>query len=646
MRCNNCFLEISDENSPCPHCGYVKGQPAAELYHLYPGTILNNRYIIGQVLGFGGFGITYKAWDQKLETTVAIKEHYPSGLVNRVPGEKTVVLFARGRLDEYNHGLTRFLDEAKNMAKFKDHKNIVSIFEYFEENNTAYIVMEFLDGITLNEFLKTNELDSDSCLEIIHNVCNALSEIHKYNIIHRDISPDNIFLCLNGDVKLIDFGAARFSVTEEQKMTIVLKPGFAPPEQYDSINSQGPWTDIYALGATLYLMMTRTKPEESTNRKIEDTVVPPNSLNPEISEQVSNAIMKAIALDRHFRFSNISEFEKALYGEIKVVPLEKEKKNKKRKRFLGIAAAVLVLSISSIALFSGINKQKADATLPEAQISLFYEETGESAIDTAKKAALSEIVADFTEAYETVSIELIGYDESEYVTSIENAINAGKVVLFESTSLSDNSLDRLSYTIDIMNLQTQHHYGLRQYFGKNTTVKKIPLGFTLPILYINKSSSQDDYEKTLSIKEAESTFDNIVYDNGIANLINTNSSNVTEPYAGFINGEYSVLCGSSSKYTTLRNQMPGRYMLAFISPDDASCGFTDFYSLSLNAGKDEVKVAERIVEYLLSDSAQECLYIQNGLLAFPVNKNAMTVYSNVYDEFSELKEIEKYNFVN
>ena len=135
VKCVNCFEEINEQNDACPYCGYRSGQEAKELYHLYPGTILADRYIVGQVLGFGGFGITYKAWDAKLDAVVAIKEYYPSGLVNRIPGENNVVLFAGNHKREYVLGLERFLKEARNMAKFNSHKNIVNVLEYFEENS-------------------------------------------------------------------------------------------------------------------------------------------------------------------------------------------------------------------------------------------------------------------------------------------------------------------------------------------------------------------------------------------------------------------------------------------------------------------------------------------------------------------------------
>ena len=348
VRCNNCFEEYEDSFDVCPHCSYVKGNPASEIYYLYPGMILNDRYIIGQVLSSGGFGIIYKVWDTKLEIVVVIKEYYPTGIANRVPGTKKVILFTGNRLKEYNHGLIRFLDEARSTAKFSSHKSIINIFEYFEENGTAYIVMEYLDGITLNEFLKTNTLSLESSLKIIHSVSSALVDIHHLNIAHCDVSPGSIFICSNGAIKLlIDFEVARFMYNKEiRKGIIIFNDRFAPPEQYESVSIQGPWTDIYALGATLYLMVTGVKPEESTNRKVSDTLQAPNEIDNTIPEYISNTIMKAMAIDRHMRFSSVEEFEKALNQEKKVLPIEMEKKKHKIIRLISVLIAFIVFIVS------------------------------------------------------------------------------------------------------------------------------------------------------------------------------------------------------------------------------------------------------------------------------------------------------------
>lgn len=374
MRCNNCFEEYDEDLGVCPYCGYTEGQPPKELYMLFAGTVLQSRYIVGKVLGFGGFGITYKAYDTKLERMVAIKEYYPAGLVYRTPGTKDVVVFKGKRYKDYADGLKRFLDEARNATKFLDNPYIVDVMEFFEENSTAYFVMELFVGVTLDEFLKENggRIDGESAVAIALSVGGALKDIHKAGYIHRDVAPDNIYMLSNGKIKLFDFGAARFSANET--LSIVLKPGYAPAEQYDSVNKQGPWTDIYALGATMYRMVVGVKPDESTNRKMEDKVQPPHELIPEISENLSNAIMRAMSVEIHLRYQTIDEFMAAITSEKKVRSVESVRKRRKNFRWIGIASSVLIVA-GLVTYFSrNWNKQKGEATLPDAKINVWYAE--------------------------------------------------------------------------------------------------------------------------------------------------------------------------------------------------------------------------------------------------------------------------------
>jgi serine/threonine protein kinase len=296
--CMSCF-NVKGDFDVCPYCGWVEGTPPKEAYHLHPRTLLNNRYVIGTVLGYGGFGVTYKAWDMELGIKVAVKEYYPSGLVNRVPGEAEVVIYSGEKSKQYGYGLKRFLDEARQMAKFSTHMNIVNIYNFFEQNNTAYIVMEYLEGISLKQFLQQSGgiLDVDTALQIILPVADALEEIHSKGTIHRDVSPDNIFITAENKVKLIDFGAARLSAGDkEETLSVILKPGFAPPEQYRSKSKQGAFTDIYALGATLYRLVTGVLPEESVDRLFDDSLKRPSELGIKIPDNIERAIMKALSL--------------------------------------------------------------------------------------------------------------------------------------------------------------------------------------------------------------------------------------------------------------------------------------------------------------------------------------------------------------
>ena len=195
-RCFNCMKEYEEQYEVCPHCGYVDGSPPAEAYHLAPGEILNHKYIVGTAIDSGGFGIIYRAWDAQMEQVVAIKEYFPNGVVSRVPGQNDVIVYSGKNREVFRKGVDRFLVEARNMAEFSQ-PDIVALYDYFEENNTAYIVMEYLDGVSFKEYLKerSGRIPNEEVVDITLHVLAALEEIHSHHIIHRDISPDNIFLC-------------------------------------------------------------------------------------------------------------------------------------------------------------------------------------------------------------------------------------------------------------------------------------------------------------------------------------------------------------------------------------------------------------------------------------------------------------------
>lgn len=641
-RCVNCFLEYDEQYDVCPHCGYYKGKAPEELNHLFAETVLEGRYIIGKVLGFGGFGITYKAWDMKLETVVAIKEYYPSGLVNRVPGEKEIILFAGNKRKEYQYGLERFLDEAKNTAKFSSHKNIVSVFEYFQENNTAYIVMEYLDGTPLSTFLKKNQMDTQSCLDIVSAVASALKELHQNSIIHRDVSPDNIFLCLNGDVKLIDFGAARFSANEESQRTIILKPGFAPPEQYEKVSKQGPWTDIYALGATLYLMLTGEKPEESTDRKTKDTLKSPREINPEISENISNTVMKAMALELSLRFSKMEDFEKALSGEKKVTTLAKEKRRRKRKLITSIVAATLIVGVSTTIFAVQYLAQKEAETLPKANISICYVQ--DDIENDAKGKALTAIANEFMNSFPEVKIELIGKDKSDYVKEVEKA---NKATIFESTSLSKKQLEDKSLDISkVFMLSNVSKCELLKESEKIFSEEgRMPIGFNAPVIYCNKTVT--DFKKSTvndvnQLLKAIGESDGIAVDqdviDAVSNMFGKNIKSekkikVVDDAEDFIEGKYAFYISESNEFSEIQSKLPAQYSIIAFGTKEVPITYSDYYSVHQGLTKDEEKVALAFLNFMMSDYAQDYYYIQNWTGYLPLNQNVLGVVENVYDDF-------------
>jgi serine/threonine protein kinase len=312
--CLGCMEEKST-GSTCPRCGYQQGASPISAHHLPPGTILENKYLLGKVLGQGGFGITYIAWDQKLDMKLAIKEYFPQGMAARTPGSIEIDKGSGENKEQLTFGLQKFLNEAKTLARFHEHPNIVTVRDYFEANGTAYLVMNYHEGITLQNYLVSigGKIPVDQALSIFMPVLDALKEVHVAGILHRDISPDNLLIDKNGRVILIDFGAARQAMGEKSKsLSVIMKAGYSPPEQYQSRGKQGPWTDIYAVAASFYRAITGIAPAEAFDRVMEDNLDKPIGFGINIDIKIEETLLKALAVKAEVRYQTVEEFQKAL----------------------------------------------------------------------------------------------------------------------------------------------------------------------------------------------------------------------------------------------------------------------------------------------------------------------------------------------
>lgn len=319
--CPGCMTELkngAETSKFCPACGYDMSDTSIPQHILKPHTILNNKYVVGKVLGEGGFGISYLGFDTMLEMKVAIKEFYPSGFATRdVDESNTVTAFTGEKGEFFENGRNKFIREARTLAKFANLPGIVSVRDFFEENNTSYIIMEFVEGETLKSFLKKagGTLPSKDVLRMMEPVIKSLSQVHKQGIIHRDISPDNIMILPDGTMKLLDFGAARETspLGGEKSVSVMLKPGYAPEEQYRSHGNQGPWTDVYGICGTIYRCLVGKAPVEAMERMRRDTLVDPNSLGAGLEPWQNAALMKGLSLYAENRYKSLDDFYSAFY---------------------------------------------------------------------------------------------------------------------------------------------------------------------------------------------------------------------------------------------------------------------------------------------------------------------------------------------
>lgn len=459
--CPGCMKEVADREhtAKCPHCGYDLTDIHNDVHQLKPFTILNGKYIAGRVIGEGGFGITYLGFDLNLEIPLAIKEFYPNGFVTREAAYTTAVTSYVGKnQSEFNKWRDNFLKEARSLAKFSNLPGIVEVRDFFSENNTVYIVMEYVEGITLKEYLKQQggKIPVDVTLQLIEPVMTSLQKVHEMGIIHRDISPDNIMILKQGGMKLLDFGAARdISPNAEKSLSVLLKPGYAPEEQYRTRGNQGPWSDVYALTATIYKCLTGVTPVEAMERMRQDSLVSPVNMGIPLTSGQESALQKGMAVYAEQRFQTMEELHEALYhgkisenvtgGEM-TVPLapipqmsrqeEKPKKDSmesslpdipklnldsKKIAIIAGAAVVVLLAIAMVMIGTGGKKKDvlvAERENVEAENAGMAEET-EAVTNAETDRLLSETNQKLQEA-----VSLVEENRGEAMVMLSEAVDA------------------------------------------------------------------------------------------------------------------------------------------------------------------------------------------------------------------------------
>lgn len=367
-RCVGCMKPLTAEGR-CAYCGLQQDKYRPIPRCLRPGMCLRDRYVLGRVLGEGSFGISYIAWDCLLDTVVAIKEYFPASLVSRHISEKdedtNVYIYEKRESQKYQESLKKYLGEAKSLSAYYDLDGIVSVRDFFYANNTAYIVMGYVDGISVKEYVEKNgPIEGEKFLRMLEPVIQSLAKVHQTGVLHRDISPDNMLLTRDEKLVLIDFGAARKeNINMTRSMTVVFKRGFSPEEQYRTRGQQGAWTDVYALCATAYYALTGKAPDESIQRVLEDDMPSLTEMTDvDLPMQQKRAFMKGMTVDFHHRYQTMDELYQGLY---------QQGRDKKHLGawLAGAAAVVCCVALLGTGAVYGLHKHsqaKKDAIQTEA----------------------------------------------------------------------------------------------------------------------------------------------------------------------------------------------------------------------------------------------------------------------------------------
>lgn len=617
--CFRCF-KLKGSYDVCPHCGYEEDIRAKQVYQLAPGTILRDRYIIGTGIGFGGFGITYKAFDTVLSIVVAIKEFYPAGLVNRGDGEVKVGVFSGEKEQEFKRQLKRFLEEAKNMAVFSKEKDIINVYDYFEENQTAYIIMEYVDAPLLKErLLKDGRMKPEEATAYMSAILSALSKIHAQGIIHKDISPDNIFLTGKDTVKIFDFGAARFPKAEaERGEAVVVKAGYTPPEQYRFQNVQGAFMDVYAVGAVFYEMVTGEKPMEATDRNACDELKRPSEFGIEIEDYLERILLKALALKPEERFQSAKEFQKALTAQERVLlPQENLERRKKRKKMLTISSMAMiavmgVLLLLSQTLFSGRGKLDA-SKLSEDEITVWIPadgEEGEELSGLLVKAAKKE--------YPQLSVNVRIIEKENYEEELQEAAANHRLPEVFCTDGIEASEYCEPLSVLMNSMQLSSYLCLEEM--KQQKVYELPTALQIGVVYQNPEKAPDA-PKAMGIEELPGLQQALVYadDSGVFARFQNPGDTVA-----FVAGDLSHL--DAVKKVTVEKMPPTDFsVLPVLREGKLTGSFTGCYGVNKTASKNRKWAGMFLLSLLLSDGMQDAAYMDNTD-GIPLNKKSLKTY--------------------
>ena len=447
--CYNCFQERETQVGPCPYCGFDLAENEKKFpVALRAGTVLNDRYIIGRVLGQGGFGITYLALDTQLNAKVAIKEFMPNDIATRIGTTVSVAMDTKS--EEFAYGAERFQEEARTLAKFIGNPNIAAVTSYFDENDTSYFVMDYIEGISFKTYIANHggKISVEETLSVMIPVLRALTAVHAEGFIHRDVTPDNIYITKDGMVKLLDFGSARYSIGDKSKsLDVILKVGYAPKEQYIRRSRQGPFTDVYSCAACFYAAITGFLPPESLERLDEDTLVPISQCGIDIPEYLDKAILKGLAVQPEDRFQSAAEFLDAIESQQVVeVPvsggntasLTLEKKKAKPALIAAIAAAVVVVLGIGIAIGGG-GSSDGD---------------GGSSISEALAPKVTIAGQEFSAAEEFVELKDTTLTEAD-ITTLQGMENLRRIY-FDNVTVENNDL---SWAAQLKNLTELTFHG-------------------------------------------------------------------------------------------------------------------------------------------------------------------------------------------
>lgn len=513
--CMGCMEQIEDHLSACPYCGFDERALKQESYYLDPGSVVGGKYIVGRVLSYGGHTVSYLGMDAEKNRKVIVKEYLPSDFSTRSEGEKDVTIYSGDGQTQFEQGLTNFLNEMNHIQHLKNAPGIARVYDCLAENETGYVISEYVEGKTLKEILEEGKKYSvEEVVEFIKKILQGLSEVHKEDVVHCDISPETIMVTESGDIKLMDFGATRYVTTANSKsLSIILKRGYAPEEQYRSKGKRGPWTDVYAVGAVMYQMITGMVPQESVERTLADDLKDPSKLGISISKNIENALMNALNVYQEERTPSAEVFLEELGSDnVKRIKV-KQRKNKTGK--FPVWAKALVAVLACVVLAGGVyviqkmSEQNPDALDSRAIIMQDFrnksKEDAKAYIDELNQEHsgwniqidTQEFVFDLTKSSDTIAAQEIAPGTVLYDPDNPDKGEAAEGLSYDSEG---NVTGTISFTLYS---QEKIHYSEIQGMNAYVLAQKLKISTADKSCFIEEEKEDSNYFDLASVETAE-----------------------------------------------------------------------------------------------------------------------------------------------
>lgn len=433
-KCNNCMEDLPENEERCPACGAENQNISQPSYAMRCHSILHGRYLIGRVLGQGGFGLTYIGLDLTLNIKVAVKEYFPMGMASREQGKSLRLLWnpSKAGQAQRQNGYDNFLREARKMAKIDQIPSIVRVRDMFLDNETAYIVMDYVEGITLKQKIEQEgPMAFSQCIRLLAPMMEGLAKVHKQGMIHRDISPDNLMVRTDGSVWLLDLGAAKeMTAVHGQATQLVAKKGYSPLEQYMDRGKIGPWSDVYALCAVIYYCITGQILPASLERLDQEEIKFPPRLKENLSQQVVHTLKEGLAVRQENRIQSVEELLKRL----------KAGTSKQKSRWKVLVPALAGTGALAAAVFLGVWFFRQEPGHRAEKVNIYGEEIMEEAGETLTVERLGNSNANI---YNYGAFALLP-EQYEYFIGADNALylctcnpDDGMFYLGDSQKISD-----------------------------------------------------------------------------------------------------------------------------------------------------------------------------------------------------------------